>query len=104
MRILVVEDERPIAEFVQRGLEADGYSVTCAYDGEEGLALARTGDYALVILDVLLPKQSGLAVIKGTRENGECLSVILPSGLAESGGVVAALDLGAKDSLPKPFA
>ena len=42
MRILVVEDERPIAEFVQRGLEAEGYSVTCAYDGEQGLALART--------------------------------------------------------------
>jgi DNA-binding response OmpR family regulator len=104
MRILVVEDERPIAEFVQRGLEADGYSVTCAYDGEEGLALARTGDYALVILDVLLPKQSGLEVIKGIRENDESLPVIMLTALAETDDVVAGLDLGANDYLTKPFA
>ena len=44
MRILVVEDERPIAEFIQRGLEEEGYSVACAFDGEKGLALARSGD------------------------------------------------------------
>ena len=68
MRILVVEDEPPIAEFVQRGLEAEGYSVTCAHDGEHGLALARSGDYALVVLDVLLPKLSGLEVVKAIRD------------------------------------
>jgi DNA-binding response OmpR family regulator len=104
MRILVVEDERPIAEFVQRGLEAEGYSVSCAYDGEEGLALARTGDYALVILDVLLPKMSGLDVIREIREQDEVLPVIMLTALAETDDVVAGLDLGASDYLTKPFA
>jgi DNA-binding response OmpR family regulator len=104
MRILLVEDERPIAEFVQRGLEADGYSVGCAYDGAEGLALARTGDYALVVLDVLLPKMSGLEVIKGIREGDEAIPVIMLTALAETEDVVAGLDLGASDYLTKPFA
>ena len=103
MRILVVEDERPIAEFVQRGLEAEGYSVSCAYDGEEGLALARTGDYALIILDVLLPKLSGLEVIKTIRDGDEALPVIMLTALAETDDVVAGLDLGASDYLTKPF-
>ncbi len=104
MRILVVEDERPIAEFVQRGLEAEGYSVSCAYDGEEGLALARTGDYALIILDVLLPKLSGLEVIKAIRDENEALPVIMLTALAETDDVVTGLDLGASDYLTKPFA
>ena len=104
MRILVVEDERPIAEFVQRGLEAEGYSVACAYDGEEGLALARTGDYALVVLDVLLPKLSGLEVIREIRERNEAMPVIMLTALAETDDVVTGLDLGASDYLTKPFA
>jgi two-component system, OmpR family, response regulator len=104
MRILVVEDERPIAEFVQRGLEAEGYSVTCAYDGEEGLALARTGDYALVVLDVLLPKLSGLEAVRGIRERDEALPVIMLTALAETDDVVTGLDRGASDYLTKPFA
>ncbi len=104
MRILVVEDERPIAEFVQRGLEAEGYSVTCAYDGEEGLAMAGTGDYALVVLDLLLPKLSGLEVVKGIRERDEALPVIMLTALAETDDIVKGLDLGASDYLTKPFA
>src|SRR3954453_217679 len=104
MRILVVEDERPIAEFVQRGLEAEGYAVACAYDGEEGLALARTGDYALIVLDVLLPKLSGLEVVKGIREADESLPVIMLTALAETDDIVTGLDFGASDYLTKPFA
>src|SRR4051794_15314980 len=104
MRILVVEDERPIAEFVQRGLEAEGYSVTCAYDGEEAMALARTGDYALVLLDVLLPKRSGLEVIRTIRERDDSLPVIMLTALSQTEDVVAGLDLGANDYLTKPFA
>ena len=104
MRILIVEDERPIAEFVQRGLEAEGYAVSCAYDGEEGLALARSGDYSLVVLDVLLPKMSGLEVVRGIRERDETLPVIMLTALAETEDVVAGLDLGATDYLTKPFA
>ena len=104
MRILVVEDERPIAEFVQRGLEAEGYSVTCAYEGEAGLTLARTGDYSLVLLDVLLPKMSGLEVVRGIRERDKSLPVIMLTALAETEDVVTGLDLGATDYLTKPFA
>jgi DNA-binding response OmpR family regulator len=104
MRILVVEDERPIAEFVQRGLEAEGYAVACAYNGEDGLALARTGDYALVILDLLLPRLSGLEVVRGIRESNEALPVIMLTALAETDDVVTGLDLGASDYLTKPFA
>ena len=103
MRILVIEDERPIAEFVQRGLEAEGYSVSCAYDGEEGLAKARSGDYALVVLDVLLPRLSGLEVIRRIREDDKSLPVIMLTALAETDDVVSGLDLGANDYLTKPF-
>ena len=104
MRILVVEDERPIAEFVQRGLEEEGYSVSCAYDGEEGLAMARTGDYALVLLDVLLPKLSGLEVLEAIRAEEKAPRVIMLTALTETEDVVAGLDLGASDYLGKPFA
>src|SRR4249919_931611 len=104
MHNLVVEDERPIAEFVQRGLEADGYSVACAYDGDQGLALARTKDFGLVLLDVLLPKLSGLEVLKAIREGDETLPVIMLTALAETDDVVAGLNLGASDYLTKPFA
>jgi DNA-binding response OmpR family regulator len=104
MRILLIEDERPIADFVQRGLEAEGYSVSCAYDGEEGLALARTGDYALILLDVLLPKLSGLELLKAIRQGDEALPVIMLTALAETDDVVTGLDLGASDYLTKPFA
>jgi DNA-binding response OmpR family regulator len=104
MRILIVEDERPIAEFVKRGLEAESYSVTCAYDGEEGLAMALSGDYALVLLDVLLPKLSGIEVIRSIRARDESLPVIMLTALAETDDVVTGLDLGANDYLTKPFA
>jgi len=104
MRLLVVEDEKPIAEFVQRGLEDEGYAVTCAFDGEKGLALARTGDYALVVLDVLLPKLSGLEVVKAIRETDEATPVIMLTALAETDDVVSGLDRGATDYLTKPFA
>jgi DNA-binding response OmpR family regulator len=104
MRILIVEDERPIAEFVQRGLEAEGYSVGCAYDGEQGLAMALTGDYALVILDLLLPKLGGLEVIKAIRERDDSIPVLMLTALAETEDVVTGLDLGATDYLTKPFA
>jgi DNA-binding response OmpR family regulator len=104
MRILVVEDERPIAEFVQRGLEAEGYAVSCAHDGEQGLALARSGDYGLVLLDVLLPRLSGLEVLRRIRDADGTVPVIMLTALTETEDVVTGLDLGANDYLGKPFA
>jgi CheY-like chemotaxis protein len=66
MRILVVEDEPPIADFVERGLRAAGYAVTCAETGEQGEAEALAGDYDLVLLDLLLPGKGGLEVLEAT--------------------------------------
>lgn len=104
MHILIIEDERPIADFIRDGLKAEGHSVTCADDGERGLAMALTGDYGLVVLDVLLPKLSGLEVLKRIRERDEVLPVIMLTALAETEDVVTGLDLGASDYLTKPFA
>ena len=59
MRVLVVEDERAIADFIKRGLEAEGYSVACAHDGIDGELKALSGDFELVLLDVLLPGKNG---------------------------------------------
>ncbi len=104
MRILVVEDERPIAEFIEQGLEAEGYAVATAADGDEGLARALSGDFALVLLDLLLPKRSGLDVLERIRAEDPELPVILLTALGETEDKVEGLDLGANDYLTKPFA
>jgi DNA-binding response OmpR family regulator len=104
MRVLVVEDERPIAEFIERGLEEEGYAVSCAPDGEEGLARALSGDFALVLLDVLLPRLSGLEVLARIRAADRALPVIMLTALGETEDKVKGLDLGANDYLTKPFA
>jgi DNA-binding response OmpR family regulator len=104
MRILVIEDERPIAEFIERGLEAEGYAVTCASDGEEGLARALSGDFSLVLLDVLLPRRSGHEVLREIRARQHGLPVIMLTALGETEDKVEGLDLGANDYLTKPFA
>ena len=103
MRILVVEDEPAISDFVERGLRAEGYAVTCAYDGEEAELEALGGDYALVLLDVLLPKRSGLVVLKAIRAHRADLPVILLTARGEIEHKVEGLDLGADDYVVKPF-
>jgi DNA-binding response OmpR family regulator len=103
MRVLVVEDELPIADFVCRGLEAEGYAVDHASDGIEGERLAVAGDVDLVILDLMLPGRDGLSVLQGIRRTKPGLPVIL---LTARGGVedkVEGLDTGANDYVTKPF-
>jgi DNA-binding response OmpR family regulator len=104
VRVLVVEDERPIAEFVEKGLREEGYAVNCAHDGEEGLLKALSGDYSLILLDVLLPKLSGLEVLRRIRAEDPGLPVIMLTALGETEDKVEGLDLGANDYLAKPFA
>jgi DNA-binding response OmpR family regulator len=104
MRILVVEDEHAIADFVERGLRAEGYAVTCASDGEQGELEALTGDFGLVLLDVLLPKKSGLEVLKSIRAAKPELPVIVVTARGETEDKVEGLDLGANDYVAKPFA
>ncbi len=103
MRILVVEDERAIADFVERGLKAEGYAVTCAHDGETAEIEALTGDFGLVVLDLLLPKKSGLQVLDSIRQQKPDLPVIVLTARGEIEHKVEGLDRGATDYVVKPF-
>lgn len=104
MRILVVEDEKRIADFVLRGLESAGYQVDVAEDGRTALDLTHRTEYDLMILDLMLPDMDGLAVLEKTRNRKSSPPVLI---LSARGGVddrVKGLELGADDYLVKPFA
>jgi DNA-binding response OmpR family regulator len=103
MRILVVEDEPAIAEFVERGLRSAGYAVDSAADGDEGQSRALTGQYDLVVLDILLPGRDGLEVLTAIRGRDRHIPVILLSALGEIEDRVRGLDRGATDYVVKPF-
>jgi two-component system OmpR family response regulator len=104
MHILVVEDEKKVASFIQRGLEAEHYTVGVAHDGEAGLAAIRDGDYDLLILDVMLPRRDGLAVLREVRKRHLHVPVLLLTARDAVADKVAGLDSGADDYLTKPFA
>ena len=104
MRILVVEDERAIADFISRGLESEGYAVTWVADGIEGEALARTGRFDLILLDIMLPGKNGLDLLASLRKDDGETPVILLTAKGEVPDRVAGLDAGATDYIPKPFA
>ncbi len=103
MRILVVEDEQTLAAFIERSLRAEGHAVTVVHDGESGEAAALTGDYALVLLDVMLPGKSGLDVLSGIRAHLPDLPVIVLTARAAVEQKVEGLDRGANDYVTKPF-
>lgn len=103
MRILVVEDEPAIADFVQRGLTADGYTVVTAGDGLDGERRALTEDVDLAILDVMLPGRDGLSVLDAIRLAKPQMPVILLTARGEIHDRVVGLDRGATDYLAKPF-
>jgi DNA-binding response OmpR family regulator len=98
-----VEDEAAIADFVQRGLQAEGHAVDCAADAETGERHALEDDVDLVILDVMLPDRSGLEVLRAVRRDKPALPVIVLSARAEVEDRVTGLDLGATDYVTKPF-
>jgi heavy metal response regulator len=104
VRILVVEDERKVASFIQKGLEEEGYAVDVAADGEEGLVLALTRVHDLIILDVRLPKIDGLGVLQALRHDSVTAPVLLLTVRATIEDKVLGLDAGADDYLTKPFA
>jgi DNA-binding response OmpR family regulator len=103
MRILVVEDESAIAQFVERGLRSAGYAVDRAADGEAGERRVLTGQYDLVLLDILLPGKDGLEVLGAIREHDRQTPVILLTALGEIEDRVRGLDRGATDYVVKPF-
>ncbi|MDD2364910.1 MAG: response regulator transcription factor [Desulfuromonadaceae bacterium] len=104
MKILIVEDEKKVASFIKRGLEDDSYDVTLSYDGADGLKKASSGEFDLVILDVMLPKKDGMGVLKELREAGILVPVLMLTAKTETDDIVAGLDSGADDYLAKPFA
>ena len=103
MRILVVEDERTLAGFIEQSLQADGYAVTVANDGEHGELEALTGDYGLVLLDVMLPGKNGLQVLDAIRARKPELPVIVLTARGAIEQKVEGLDRGANDYVTKPF-
>ena len=105
MRILVVEDERKVASFVRQGLEEEGYAVDVAPDGAMAVDLALGGPaYDLVILDVMLPKLDGFAVLRMLREHRMTAPVLMLTARDSVPDRVTGLDQGADDYLTKPFA
>ncbi len=104
MRILVVEDERRISDFLLKGLAEEGYAVDWAFDGEEALLMATENEYDLIVLDLILPKKDGLSVVKELRQMGRFTPIIALTARDAVEDRVAGLDAGADDYLVKPFA
>lgn len=103
MRILVVEDEKKVASFVKKGLEEESYAVDVSYDGEEGGYLAETNPYDLIVLDIMLPQKSGLAILRELRDKGINTPILLLTAKGSVEDKVAGLNAGADDYLAKPF-
>ncbi len=104
MRVLIVEDECRLAENVARSLrESAGYAVDVACDGEEGLFMAQSNPYDLLVLDLMLPKLDGLTLLRRVRSGGSSVPVLILTARDEKESVVALLNAGADDYVAKPF-
>ena len=104
MYILLVEDERRLAQIVHRVLEEEGHTVDLAHDGDDGLAMARDGSHDVIVLDVLLPGMDGIELCQTLRRERVDTPVLLLTALDSVDDRVRGLDAGADDYLPKPFA
>lgn len=104
MNILIIEDDARVADFLVRGLRAEGYRVQLARTGPEGLQLARTGEPALLLLDLMLPGINGLELCQILRAERNQVPVLMLTSLSDISDRVAGLRLGADDYLTKPFA
>ncbi len=102
-RILLIDDESRILDFVRRGLQAEGYSVDSANEGAEGLALALSSHYDLVILDLVMPGLDGTGILRALLSRKPSQAVLVLSALSDTATKVACLELGAEDYLAKPF-
>jgi DNA-binding response OmpR family regulator len=104
MRILVVEDERKIARFVQKGLKEFGFSVDVIGRGDEALEIILDNPFAAVVLDIMLPGCDGLSILRALRERSNAVPVLILTARGEIREKVEGLDLGADDYMAKPFA
>ena len=103
MRILIVEDEKKISDFIKRGLKEEGYAVDAAYDGEQGHFMATTQDYDLIVLDLMLPKMDGLTLCRKLHKENTSPILMLTAKDSVKDKVLG-LDSGADDYITKPFA
>ncbi|GIQ63245.1 putative transcriptional regulatory protein YkoG [Paenibacillus cisolokensis] len=103
-RILVIEDEESISRILQLELEHDGYTVGCALDGKTGLEMASSGEWDLVLLDVMLPEMNGIEVLRRLRQAGNPIPVILLTARDTVPDKVSGFEHGANDYITKPFA
>jgi len=104
MRILVVEDEKKVANFIKRGLEEEQYEVRTASDGEEGFKLVLEKTFDLIVLDWMLPKMNGINLLKDLRGKNIMTPVLMLTAKDSVEDIVAGLDSGSDDYLTKPFA
>lgn len=104
MRVLVIEDDRETANFLQKSLKESGHAADLAFDGESGLAMAQEGLYDVVIVDRMLPKRDGLSIVKTLRDEGRKTPVLILSALGEVDDRVKGLRAGGDDYLTKPYA
>lgn len=102
-KILIIEDEQGLAEGLKDNFEAEGYAVSLAFDGEEGLQKATTELPDVIILDIMLPKKSGFDVCKELRKQGFHIPIIMLTARTQEVDRVLGLELGADDYVPKPF-
>jgi two-component system copper resistance phosphate regulon response regulator CusR len=103
MRVLIVEDDRKVAGFIEQGLREEGYAVDLARDGEEATMAAHVNEYDVILLDVVLPKKNGFQVATELRSEGRNTPILMLTSRDAVEDVVRGLDAGADDYLPKPF-
>ena len=103
MKILVIEDEKKIASFIRKGVEAAGFVVDVSHHGDEGFTLATTRPYEAIVLDIMLPGKDGLSILRNLRDRKMAVPVILLTARSELNERLEGLNLGADDYLTKPF-
>ncbi len=103
MRVIIIEDDHRVADFLKRGLAAEGWFCVLAHDGEEGLNLVREGDFDMILLDLMLPGMHGHDVCQQLRLEGNQTPLIVLTAMDSQDDVVQGLRMGADDYLTKPF-
>src|SRR5436309_13224221 len=103
MRLLIIEDDRESADYLVKAFREVGHVADLASDGEEGLSLADSGDYDVLVVDRMLPKRDGLSVIGSLREKGNRTPVLILSALGQVDDRIKGLRAGGDDYLPKPY-
>ncbi len=103
MRILIIEDEIKVANFMKKGLEEEHYAVDTAFDGESGLYMSEVNEYDLIVLDLMIPKIDGLEVLRRIRSNKNNVPILVVTAKDTAEDIVKGLDSGSDDYLTKPF-